>query len=498
MRTIVSFFLLTVCAQAEVTLAPLFSDHVVLQREKPLPVWGRADPGEHVTVKFGEQEVGATAAPDGRWLVVLDAIPASSTPAELTVSGKNTLHVADVLVGDVWLCSGQSNMEFPVSRAQNAEQEIASANYPLIRHNKIKQTVSSTPADSVEASWVTCSPATVGDFTAVGFFFARDLQPRLNIPIGLINSTWGGTPVEAWMSAAAFASNPAFSVVDQRWQQTLADYPRKKIEYDAAIAAWTVAEAAAKGRNQKFTQPKPQAPQGPGHSYTPSGLFNGMINPLAPYALRGFLWYQGETNTSRPTEYAPLFATLIRTWRQHFGQADLPFFWVQLAGFKYSDPFNLESALLREAQTNTLSLPATGQALTIDIGDKNDIHPRNKQEVGRRLALLARAKVYDMPVDFSGPVFAGFTHEGSALRVHFTHAGTGLTARDKPLQSLQIAGADRRFYWATAKIDRDSILVSAKEVAAPVAVRYAWFNAPEANLYNGAGLPAAPFRSDDW
>lgn len=478
--------------------APLFSDHVVLQREKPLPIWGRADPGERVTVKFGDQEIGTTTASDGRWLVVFSPLQATSTPGNLTVTGKNVVQITDVVVGDVWLCSGQSNMEWPVRLAQNAEQEIASANYPLIRHNKIKQTVSHSPADQVEAGWVVCSPATAGHFTAVGYFFARDLQSRLKVPIGLINSTWGGTPIESWMSPAALAMDPAFEVVDQRWRQTLAEYPQKRVEYEAARAAWNAEDAAAKAKNQNILRPQPSPPQGPGHSYTPAGLFNGMINPLLPYALRGTLWYQGETNVSRPAEYAPLFSTLIRSWRMHFGQEDMAFFWVQLASFKYSDPFAVESAALREAQTATLSLPLTGQALSIDIGDKNDIHPRNKQEVGRRLALLARSKVYDMPVDYSGPVFAGTTKEGNALRVHFTHAGTGLTARDKPVQSLQIAGADRRFYPAVAKMERASILVSAKEVQAPVAVRYAWFNAPEANLYNGAGLPATPFRSDNW
>lgn len=489
---------LAVDVRADVALAPLFTDHAVLQREKPLPVWGWADPGEHVTVTFGDQTVGTTTGPDGRWSVVLSSLPASSVPAELVAAGKTTLRIIDVVVGDVWLCSGQSNMEWPVKWAQNAEQEMAAANAPLIRHNKIKQTVSSAPSERVDAGWVVCTPATVGDFTAIGYFFARDLQPRLNVPIGLVNSTWGGTPIEAWLSATALRSDPAFGVVAQRWGQILAEYPQKKTEFDAALATWNAQESAAKAKNQKLTVPPPSRPQGPGHSYTPSGLFNGMINPLLPYALRGILWYQGETNTSRPGEYAALFSALIRGWRQHFGDVDLPFFWVQLSSYKYSEVLNTEGAALREAQNAALSLPGTGQAVTIDIGDKNDVHPRNKQEVGRRLALLARSKIYAMPVDFSGPVFAGVTQEGKALRVHFTHAGTGLTARDKPVQSLQIAGADRRFYPATAKLERDSILVFAREVPAPVAVRYAWFNAPEANLYNGAGLPATPFRSDNW
>lgn len=484
--------------QADVTLAPLFTDHAVLQRDKPLRIWGRAEAGEHVVVTFAGQQVGTTTAADGSWVVVLAPIPASSTPAELVVAGRNTITLSDIVVGDVWLCSGQSNMEWPVSRTMNAEQEMAAADFPLIRQAKVARTVAEKPAENVVTSWIPCSPQTAGDFTAVGFFFARDLHTRLKIPVGLINSTWGGTPIEAWLSDKALGSDPAFAVVGERWKQTLADYPKNKMAYEAAVAAWTAEDAAARAKGQKFTKPAPNEPQGPGHSYTPAGLFKGMIHPLLPYGLQGVLWYQGETNTSRPSEYAALFKTLIQSWREYFGQADLPFFWVQLASFRGSDPFATEWALLREAQTKTLSLPATGQAITIDIGDRNDVHPRNKQEVGRRLALIARAKVYAMPVDYSGPVFSNLIREGTTLRVHFTHAGTALTARDKPLQSFQIAGADRRFYPASARIDRDSVIVSSPQVREPVAVRYAWFNAPEPNLYNGAGLPAVPFRTDDW
>lgn len=497
MRKIAVLLFLATSLRADVTLAPPFNDHAVLQRDKPIPVWGRADPGEHVVVAFGEQRVGSTTAADGRWLVVLAPLPASPTPAELVVTGKNTVRVTDVVIGDVWLCSGQSNMEWPVKSAQNADQEMAAADLPLIRHLKVKRTVADRPAEQVEGAWVSCSPSTVGDFTAVGYFFARELFPRINVPIGLINSTWGGTPIESWLSPTALASKPEFAMVGERWKQTLAEYPQKKAEYDVALAVWT-AEANASVRGPKFSNVPPREPMGPGHSYTPGGLFNGMINPFLPYALRGILWYQGEANTSRAGEYAFLFEALIQSWRQHLGQGDVPFLWVQLANFRAGDPFATDWASLREAQTKTLALPQTGQAITIDIGDKNNIHPRNKQEVGRRLALIARAQVYGMPVDFSGPVFAAVAPEGKTLRVRFNHAGTALTARDKPLQSFQIAGADRRFFPAMAKIERDSVVVSAPQVTTPVAVRYAWFNAPEANLYNGAGLPAVPFRSDDW
>jgi sialate O-acetylesterase len=486
---------------ADVTLAPVFTDHAVLQRDKPLPVWGQAEPGEHVVVTFGERTGSATAGADGRWIVFLDPVPASTQPAELVVEGKNAIRLTDIVVGDVWLLSGQSNMEWPVERAQNAPQEIAAANFPLIRHLKIKRTVAQTPAHDVvtEGGWRVSSPDTTAGFSAVGFFFARDLQPRLGVPIGLLNSSWGGTPVEAWMSPAALESAPDFAVVKQRWEQVTAEFPVKKAEHAAALAAWSAEQAAATAKGEKFSKPRPRGPLDPKGPFTPSGLFNGMINPLLPVGLRGVLWYQGETNTSRASEYRALFSAMIEHWRKHLGQGDVPFFWVQLANFRDpGDPSGITWAFLREAQTQTLALPMTGQAVTIDIGDPGDIHPRNKQEVGRRLALIARAKVYDNSVDYTGPVFESATPEDGAVRVRFKHASTGLIARGKPAQSFEVAGADKVFYRATAKLDRDSVLVSAPEVKEPVAVRYAWSNSPEANLFNGAGLPAVPFRSDSW
>ena len=500
MRTILLFLASALALHAEVTLAPLFVDHAVLQQGKPVPVWGRADPGERVSVTFGAQSVGTTADRSGRWLVYLDALPASREPAELIVTGKNTLRVADVLVGEVWLCSGQSNMEWPVRDSQNAAEEIAAANYPLIRQIKIQRTVAETPAETVQTEgWQPATPETVGLFTAVGYFFGRDLHARLNVPIGLINSTWGGTFIESWMSPAALLSDSSFTVVPERWRQTLAEYPERKKAYEAALAEWTAEEAAAKERGEPFTKRRPGPPAGSGHHQTPSALFNGMIHPLLPYALRGAIWYQGESNALRHQEYGQLFSAMITYWRKHFGQPDFPFLWVQLAGFQAAgDPSGRAWAFLREAQAQTLSLPNTGMAITIDIGEKTDIHPRNKQEVGRRLALIARTKVYDLPADHSGPVFSSVVREGNALRVKFRHAESGLIARDRELQSFEIAGADRVFRPALARIERDTVVVSAPDVREPAAVRYAWANFCEANLYNGAGLPAAPFRSDNW
>lgn len=499
-------FGLALVARAEVSLAPLFTDGAVLQRDKPVPIWGRATPGERLTITFAGQTRHATAGRDGGWLAFLDAMPASTAGAELVVTGKTRVVVQDVVVGEVWLCSGQSNMEWPVQRAAHAEREIAAAAYPLIRHVKIDRTVADTPAGSVGTSgWRGATREHVGEFTAVGYFFARELHVKLGVPVGLINSSWGGTPIEAWLSPAGLAADPRFAVVHERWQQTLADFPAKQAAYDEAIARWQAEDAAATANSEqaraawRTKNPRPRPPAGPGHRSTPAGLFNGMINPLLPYALRGAIWYQGEANAGRAYEYRALFEAMITAWRAHFGQGDLPFYWVNLAGYAVPrDETGARWAWLREAQTQALGLPNTGQAFAIDLGEPDDIHPRNKQEVGRRLALLARNRVYDIVSDDTGPTFAGATRDGAGLRVRFTSAENGLLARGKPVQSLELAAADRVFHPASGKIDGNTLLVTAPAVKEPVAVRYAWKNWPEANLYNGAGLPAVPFRSDKW
>jgi sialate O-acetylesterase len=511
-RTILVFVSCTMVGRADVTLAPLFSDGAVLQCDKPVAIWGRADVGEKVSVRFAGQQCGTTAASDGRWIVFLDALAMSTQGAELVVTGKNMVTVHDVVVGEVWLCSGQSNMEWPVSRAANAEAELAAAQFPLLRHVHIEHTVAEAPADTVKThGWQGATPQNVGTWTAVGYFFAREIHQRLGVPVGLVHSSWGGTPVESWMSPAALRGNPAFAVVEQRWQQTLAGFPAQKKTFDEQLAAWTAAENAANARGPaaaaEFAKqnPRPRAPRGPGDPWTPTGLFNGMINPLLPFGLRGVLWYQGENNTERAPEYHALFSAMITAWRAHFGQGDFPFYWVNLANFAAPGDYGERGrsyALLREAQTKTLALPNTGQALAIDIGNPKNIHPTNKQEVGRRLALLAKNRVYGIVCDDTGPTFAGASVETlangtKAMRVRFTHAD-GLVAHEKPVQSLELAGADRVFYAAEARLERDTLLVFSPRVREPVAVRYAFSNAPEANLYNGAGLPAVPFRSDEW
>jgi len=494
-------------APAEVTLAPVFSDHAVLQRGKPLPIWGTAGPGDAVAVTFRGQTVRTVAGKDGRWQVRLKPLAASSDPADIIVDGRTSVTVRDVVVGDVWLCSGQSNMEFTVDdggdtyRVDHANEEVAAADFPMIRQLKVERTVATAPAQTVKTGgWQPASPATVGQFTAVGYFFARDLHLALGVPIGIIDSPWGGTPIESWMSDAARSSTSIGAELDARWKEQVKEWPPERVaQYPAQMAAWQKAQDDAKKNHTKSTLPWPQMPASNDSPALPGGLFNAMIAPLQPGAIRGILWYQGEANAGRPGEYAELFATMIRSWRDGFGQGDLPFYFVQLANFgDENERVSRDWARLREAQAKVLDLPDTGMAVTIDIGDAHNIHPRNKQEVGRRLALIAKAKVYGLAPEVSGPVFASATLEGKALRVHFTSSGTELVARGGPVRSLEVAGEDKVFYPADGAIETDSLLASSPDVKQPVAVRYAWTNAPDANLYGDTGLPAVPFRSDNW
>ncbi len=448
------------CGLCAPQLAPLFRDHAVLQCDKPVPVWGTAAPGEHLSVAFSGQTVGATAGADGRWIVVLAPRAANPSGSEMSVTGQGRVLVRDVVVGEVWLCAGQSTMDFcvdggPGRRVENAAAEVAAARYPLIRQFKVDRQAASVPLQTVGGDWTICTPDSAGRFTAVGYFFARDLFVRLGVPVGIITCTCPGAPIEAWMSPAALAS--------------------------AAAGA------------------PPAAPAGTVETRAPAALFCGMIHPLLPYALRGALWAHGEEDAGPPAAYGLRFAAMITAWRSHFGEGDFPFLWVQLAGFRPSgDASGLRWAALREAQASALRLPATGQAVAIDLGGPSTPLPVNKQEVGRRLALIAKATVYSIPEDYSGPVYSGMEPAGSSLRVHFTAAGDGLTASGRPLQSFEVAGADRLFHPAAAVVEGDSVVVRSPAVRQPVAVRYAWSDAPDANLYNGAGLPAAPFRSDEW
>ena len=500
--------LVTAHASADVALPKVFGDHMVLQQNRPIVIWGFADAGEEVTVTIGDASAKATPDAAGRWQVELPALPATAPDAEgltVTIAGKNTLTLTDVLVGEVWLCSGQSNMQWPVQRSANAEQETAAADHPRLRLLQVQQTATDEPQRDIRGGpWQVCTPQTVPGFSAVGYFFGRQLHRELGVPVGLINSSWGGTPAEAWTTAASMASHEATRPIIEAQERAVAAYPEAKAQFEADLAAWEQEQAKAKADAEAAGQPepkptrrKPQAPRGPDHPHRPQGIYNGMIAPLTPLPLAGVIWYQGESNASRAGQYRVLLGQLIGDWRSAFATPDLPFGIVQLANFKkrQEQPTDTEWAQLREAQyLVTTDLPGTGLAVAIDIGDADDIHPRNKRDVGERLSRWALNQVYGRNVLPSGPVAEAAAVEGNTVRVTFNYVGEGLASRQGPLTGFAIAGEDQKFVWADATIERNSVVVSSPQVPAPRFVRYAWGDNPECNLYNADGLPAVPFR----
>ncbi|MES2694072.1 MAG: sialate O-acetylesterase [Verrucomicrobiota bacterium] len=490
-------------AQAAVRLPPWFSDGAVLQRGQANTIWGWASAGEKVRVAFHAQEVETTADAEGRWRVVLKAEAPTSVAAPLRVTGDTTLVLQDVVVGDVWICAGQSNMEAVVANALAPAREIAAANFPAIRQIKIARQLSEAPKEEVGATaWVRAVPEQVGRFSAVGYFFAREFFRKTGVPVGLVNCTWSGTPIEPWISGEILARDPAFAPVAARWKTDLAAYPERRAAFERALADWKKLAEAEQRKSPEAHRaflsahraPRPPS-TAPDHPYpsNPSAIYNGMVHPLRQAAVRGVLWYQGEANAVRAGEYAALFRASIGGWRTAFGQPEMPFYWVQIANFLVDTDW----PGLREAQAAALTLPATGQAVTIDIGDPHDIHPSNKQEVGRRLALIALAQLEKRAVEHHGPSFSGVEFAKGVARVSFRHAA-GLHTRSGAAASLEVAGEDRVFHAAEGRIDSEGLLVSSPAVPQPIAVRYAWKAAPQANLYNLAGLPAAPFRSDAW
>lgn len=483
-------------ARAALSLGTPFSDHAVLQCDQPLPLWGTADPGEQIVVSFRGQKVKTVAGSDGRWQLELQPIAATAEPAELTVAGQQSLVLHDIVVGEVWLASGQSNMEWPLNLAYDSAHEIATANFPLIRHLKIEHAAGPTPAAFAKNSgWEPASPKTAGGFTAVGYFFARELHRQLGVPVGIIHSSWGGTAIESWLSDEARRATPLASVLEARWKKAVSEWPPERVaRYPADMAAWRKADAEAKATNTKNPLPWPQPPATDDSSARPGGPHNAMIVPLQPFALRGVLWYQGESNAERAHEYTELFTALIRSWRAAWHQSRLPFYFVQLPNYAGDDPRGAAWAELRHAQQQALAEPDTGMAVAIDGTEPANLHPIKKQEIGRRLALIALGKVYRREIEWSGPQLTEAVRAGANLRLLFSHAA-GLTLRLTAEPAFEIAGADHVFHAAVAKLDGESLAVSSPEASQPVAVRYAWSNAPAAALFNGAGLPAAPFRA---
>ncbi|MFO0904655.1 MAG: sialate O-acetylesterase [Pirellulales bacterium] len=443
--------------RADVRLPKVFGDHMVLQQKSQVAVWGWADAGEDVSVTLGGATATAKAGADGKWRVQL-ATPEAGGPHELAVKGKNEVKLTDVLIGEVWIASGQSNMEWPVAASTNPAEEAKNGDHPQIRMIKVAHNPAEKPVDDIKGEWQIATPQSVPQFSAVGYFFARHLQQELKVPVGIINSSWGGTICEAWTSRDALAADAEFKPLLDRFPQFR-----------------------------------------PGQPNQSTVLYNGMIHPLVPFGIRGAIWYQGESNVTRAVQYRKLFPAMIADWRKQFGQGDFPFLFVQLAPFKYGH----NPALLAEqweSQVKTLAVPGTGMAVTTDITDINDIHPKNKQDVGKRLALWALAKTYGKAdLVYSGPLYDSMTVEGNKVKLKFQHVGGGLVARDgKPLTHFTIAGEDKNFVDATATIEGDLVVVTSDKVAAPIAVRFAWNQVAEPNLGNKAGLPASPFRTDEW
>ena len=492
--------IVSVSAAAAVSVPNIIGDHMVLQEGKSLPIWGKADPGEKVSVTFNKKTASAVADAKGKWMVKLLKMKGGG-PFEMTIAGKgNTLKLSDILVGEVWVGSGQSNMQMSVNGSNDPEKEIAAANYPEIRLFYVKRTVAGEPEDNCEGSWTVCSPQSVPEFSAVLYFFGRELHKELKLPVGLIHTSWGGTPAESWTSRPTLEKDSDLKYMVEDWDKTLAEYPKAKEAYDKALAEWQKAAEKAKADGQPEPK-KPGEPRGPDNPWRPSGLFNAMIAPLTPFAISGAVWYQGESNAGRAYQYRKLFPAMIEDWRRAWGQGPFPFYFVQLANFTDAlpEPADSDWAELREAQTMTLALKNTGMAVIIDIGEAKDIHPKNKQDVGKRLALNALEKVYDKEAAFSGPMYKAMKVKGNAVEIKFYHADGGLVAKGGgALKGFAIAGSDKKFVWADAKIEGKKIVVSSGKVAQPLSVRYAWANNPECNLYNGAGLPASPFRTDDW
>ena len=641
MKQIILLLLALACMNsrmhADVIPNPLFTDNAVLQQGIKAPIWGTADPGERVTVEFAGQTVSTTASAEGKWLVHLSPLKAGG-PRILTISGRNKIVLTNILAGEVWLCSGQSNMERQLGLRAGQQpitdwkQEVAAANYPEIRHFGATQTKAFTPAQTVKGSWTVCSPGTVTNFTAIGYFFGRDLYRARQVPIGLIHSSWGGTPAEAWTSEAALSTQPDWTealaqvkllatdpVGTQREiQKQLEAWYQAKDPGSAASPPWSATDLDTRlwkamtlptywenagypdfdgtfwfrrtvdlpedwngsdaelhlgavddndttwvngvevGATIGYNLPRVyRVPAGvlkrstnviavrvldtggngglyggddpmrlvvnaggktnsislagewlcrqgvslanvgwPPTDYSqspnaPTVLYNGMIAPLLPYAIRGVIWYQGESNVGRERQYRTLFPTMIADWRHAWGEGDFPFLFVQIAPYHGNSPEIREAQLLSWQNTTN-----TAMAVTIDCGDANDIHPPRKQPMGARLALAARAIAYGEKLEYSGPVFQSMKIEGSEVVLRFTHPGGGLVAKDGPLKGFTIAGADKIFHPAQAEIRGQTIVVASDVVSRPVAVRYGWANVPEGNLFNRAGLPASPFRTD--
>lgn len=490
------------------SLPSIFSDGMVIQRDRRVPVWGRASPGVGVTVSVAGRTATAKAGKDGRWRIDLEPIPAGG-PFEMAIEAGERLVLRDVLVGEVWLASGQSNMAMTVSAARDGPAEIAAAKFPRIRLFTVARATAAEPAEDAPGSWQPCSPGTAGPFSAVAYYFGREVHRDLGVPLGLVHASWGGTCAEGWIPAAAVEGEKGLEGLAKRWKEAVARFdPEGAAEdYRKARERWEKEAAEARRRGRK-PPPEPKPPPDPRlNPQCPGALWNGMVAPLVPFAHRGMIWYQGESNAGRAAQYRTLFPLLIREWRRAWGEPEKPFGFVQLASYGSGTRGRAapsggpsEWAELREAQAGTLrGVPGTGMAVAIDLGEVADIHPKEKQEVGRRLALWALARVYGRDIEHSGPLFREAREEKGTLRLLFDHAGGLRTLDGKRPAGFAVAGSDGKVVTGVARIDGDAVVVSHPSGGRVRLARYAWADFPEEdlNLVNAAGLPAAPFRTDD-
>ena len=483
-------------ANAEVQLAKIFSDHMVLQRRSPIHVWGWASPREAIQIQFRGETQSTAADETGRWEVFFRPGEAGG-PFSVEVSGSNSTRLNDIFVGDVWVASGQSNMAMPVSGwgasmpIKNSSREIATANHPTLRFLTLAETTSTYPLDDAQITgpWQLCNPGTVGAFSATAYFFARDLQSTEKIPIGIIVSSWGGTPIESWTSIRALSKEPSLMPVF-----SLSDGINRERASDLRIIAQEEKEDEALRASGKVPPSRPDRRNV--LSWQPGALFNGMIAPLTSLPIKGVIWYQGESNTdcNRAPLYAKAFTTMIADWRREWHDPDLPFLFVQISSLARPDPSSW--SVVREAQRRALRLAHTAMVVSADVGDPNNVHPANKQAVGERLALAARAVAYGEPIEFSGPLYRNSVTENGKITVWFDHA-YGLETIAGQVIGFEVAGAERKFVRASASIVGDSVVVASPAVEHPVYVRYAWPAAPQMSLINSAGLPASPFTSED-
>jgi sialate O-acetylesterase len=489
-------------AQADVKMPSIFGSQMVLQRDQKDKVWGKADPKEEITVSINDQSKSTTADDKGLWSVTLDSMPAGG-PYTMTVKGKNTLTFDDVLVGEVWICSGQSNMEWDVSNANDGDLEALTANFPKIRLITVPKVGTQEPQFDFRGEWSVCTPRSAKSFSAVGYFFGRQLHQTLGVPVGLIDDSWGGSACEAWIRRDLLEKDDKYKPLIDAWVKRENTLSEAKGRYEEQREAYRAAAAKAKDEGR----PAPRPPQDPDAQMRgnarPGNLYNGVLKPTIGYGIRGAIWYQGETNAGRAYQYRDMFPLMIQSWRDEWGIGDFSFYWVQLADFlpERATPGDSAWAELREAQTMTMNrLPKTGQAVIIDLGEGRDIHPRNKQDVAKRLARWALAKDFGIDMPYRSPTYRSMEKNGNKITLTFDNVGGGLRPFDvlEP-QGFTIANGDHKFVNAKAKLaGTDKIEVWSDDVSDPVAVRYAWADNPVCNVYSSAGLPLTPFRTDDW